>query len=43
VDPQPNNFIDELAFAKFRRIRVNPSDICDDTTFFGASTLTCSG
>ncbi|MDQ3330255.1 MAG: DUF1549 and DUF1553 domain-containing protein [Planctomycetota bacterium] len=31
--PEPTNFVDELAFAKLRRLKVNPSAICDDATF----------
>lgn len=31
--PVPANFIDELVFAKLRRLKVNPSPLCDDATF----------
>lgn len=31
--PPPANFIDEQVFAKLHLLRLNPSDICDDTTF----------
>ena len=31
--PPPANFIDEQVFAKLHLLRMNPSDICDDTTF----------
>ncbi len=32
-DPEPANYIDEHIFAKLRRLRMNPSDRCDDATF----------
>lgn len=32
-DPAPNNYIDDHVFAKLRRVRTNPSGLCDDTTF----------
>lgn len=32
-NPKTNNFIDELAFAKFQKLRMNPSELCDDSTF----------
>ena len=31
--PPPANFIDAHVFAKLHRLRMNPSDLCDDTTF----------
>ncbi len=31
--PAPANFIDQQVFAKLHLLRMNPSDICDDTTF----------
>ncbi len=30
---EPANFIDELVFAKLDKLRINPSDVCDDVTF----------
>ena len=30
---EPANFIDELVFAKLDKLRMNPSDVCDDATF----------
>ena len=30
---EPANFIDELVFAKLDKLRINPSDVCDDATF----------
>lgn len=32
-DPVPTNYIDEHVFSKLRRLRVNPSGLCDDPTF----------
>lgn len=31
--PKPNNFVDEHIFAKLRRLRMNPSEICSDEVF----------
>lgn len=31
--PEPANFIDEEIFATLRRTRVNPSQVCDDSSF----------
>ncbi|MEK6257953.1 MAG: DUF1549 and DUF1553 domain-containing protein [Planctomycetota bacterium] len=30
---EPANFIDNLVFAKLDKLRMNPSDVCDDATF----------
>jgi hypothetical protein len=43
ADPRPFNFIDELAFEKFRKLRLNPSDLCDDTTFLRRAYLDLLG
>jgi Protein of unknown function (DUF1549)/Protein of unknown function (DUF1553) len=43
ADPRAFNFIDELAFAKFRQLRINPSEICDDTTFLRRAYLDLLG
>ena len=32
-DPLPVNYIDEHIFTKLRRLRMNPSGLCDDATF----------
>lgn len=32
-DPQPNNYIDELMHQKFRKLRINPSEVCSDEVF----------
>jgi hypothetical protein len=42
-NPRAFNFIDELAFAKFQKLRVNPSDLCDDTTFLRRAYLDLLG
>jgi hypothetical protein len=31
--PQPFNFIDELVMARLKKLRILPSDLCDDRTF----------
>jgi Protein of unknown function (DUF1549)/Protein of unknown function (DUF1553) len=42
-NPRSFNFIDELAFAKFQQLRLNPSDLCDDTTFLRRAYLDLLG
>jgi len=37
--PAPVNYIDELAFAQLRELRMNPSPTCDDATFIRRATL----
>ncbi|MEE3198519.1 MAG: DUF1549 domain-containing protein, partial [Planctomycetota bacterium] len=37
------NFIDKAVFGKLRRLRMNPSAICDDTTFLRRATLDLAG
>ncbi len=37
------NFIDQAVFGKLRRLRMNPSAICDDTTFLRRATLDLAG
>lgn len=32
-DPQPSNFVDEENFATLKRLRMNPSALCDDSAF----------
>ncbi len=41
--PPPANFIDEQVFAKLELLRINPSDICDDTTFLRRASLDLLG
>ncbi|HEX6984556.1 MAG TPA: DUF1549 domain-containing protein, partial [Planctomycetaceae bacterium] len=31
--PEPANYVDELVFTKLKRLKVNPSAVCDDATF----------
>ena len=42
-DPAPVNYIDEHIFAKLRRLRMNPSGLCDDTTFIRRTFLDIIG
>ena len=41
--PAPRNFIDELVFAKLKRIGMPPSALCDDATFLRRVTLDITG
>lgn len=41
--PPPNNFVDELVFAKLRELGVPPSPTCDDATFLRRVTLDIAG
>jgi hypothetical protein len=41
--PQPVNYIDKLAFAQLRKLRMNPSPVSDDTTFLRRAYLDCIG
>jgi hypothetical protein len=40
---QNNNFVDELAAAKFRELGIEPSPLCDDATFVRRAYLDCIG
>jgi hypothetical protein len=40
---QNNNFIDELAAAKFRELGIEPSPLCDDATFVRRAFFDCIG
>lgn len=31
--PEPANFVDEHVFAKLKKLQINPSPVCDDSTF----------
>ena len=42
-DPTPSNYIDEHVFAKLRRLRMNPSGLCDDATFIRRASLDITG
>ncbi len=41
--PRPANFIDEAVFTQLKRLRINPSGICDDTTFLRRVYLDVTG
>jgi hypothetical protein len=38
-DPQSHNFIDTLVFDKLQKLRIAPSDLCDDASFLRRVTL----
>ncbi len=42
-NPQPNNYIDELVFDRLQKLRIEPSDVCDDETFLRRITLDLIG
>lgn len=42
-DPPAHNFIDEALHAKWRTLRINPSDLCDDATFLRRASLDLTG
>ncbi|MEO1526541.1 MAG: DUF1549 and DUF1553 domain-containing protein [Planctomycetota bacterium] len=41
--PEPNNAIDEHVFAKLKRLRTNPSELCDDGVFVRRAFLDAIG
>jgi hypothetical protein len=41
--PPANNFVDELVFANLKKIGVQPSPVCDDSTFLRRVTLDIAG
>jgi hypothetical protein len=41
--PEPDNFIDEAVFATLRRTRIQPSVVCDDSTFVRRAFLDFTG
>lgn len=41
--PEPNSFIDEHVFAQLKRLRINPSSVCDDTVFLRRAYLDATG
>ena len=41
--PEPANFVDELVFRQLARLKINPSDICDDTAFLRRASLDLTG
>lgn len=42
-DPPVNNEVDRHVFAKLQRLRINPSDLCDDSTFVRRAYLDAIG
>ncbi|HXG48992.1 MAG TPA: DUF1549 and DUF1553 domain-containing protein [Methylomirabilota bacterium] len=38
-----NNYIDDLVYAKLKKLRIRPSELCDDTTFIRRATLDITG
>ncbi len=38
-----NNYIDDLVYAKLRKLRMRPSELCDDETFIRRATLDITG
>lgn len=43
ASPPANNYIDELMYAKWRRLRINPSQLCSDETFIRRVSLDICG
>lgn len=41
--PVSANFVDDLVFAQLQRLKINPSDVCDDTTFLRRVFLDVTG
>ncbi|MDB5391471.1 MAG: hypothetical protein JWM11_7117, partial [Planctomycetaceae bacterium] len=41
--PPPTNLVDSAVLRKLQRLQINPSAICDDTTFLRRATLDISG
>lgn len=41
--PEPNSFIDEHIFAQLKRLRINPSSVCDETVFLRRAYLDATG
>lgn len=42
-DLASNNYIDELVHAKLRKLRIRPSELCDDATFIRRASLDITG
>ncbi|MDB5310970.1 MAG: hypothetical protein JWO38_5172 [Gemmataceae bacterium] len=40
---KPNNYVDELALAKWKKLGLRPSPVCDDTTFVRRVTIDLCG
>lgn len=41
--PRPANFVDELVFTQLTRLKINPSALCDETTFLRRAYLDLTG
>jgi hypothetical protein len=41
--PEPANFVDELVFKQLVRLKINPSEACDDTVFLRRAYLDLTG
>jgi hypothetical protein len=41
--PTPANFVDELIFKQLARLKINPSEVCDDTAFLRRAYLDLTG
>lgn len=41
--PEPANFIDEFVFKQLARLKINPSEVCDDTAFLRRAYLDLTG
>ena len=41
--PAPANLVDELVFKQLTRLKINPSELCDDTTFLRRAYLDLTG
>jgi hypothetical protein len=41
--PAPTNFVDELVFKQLARLKINPSELCDDTVFLRRAYLDLTG
>jgi hypothetical protein len=42
-DVAANNYIDKLVYAKLKKMRLRPADLCDDATFLRRATLDLNG
>ena len=42
-DVASNNYIDELVYAKLMKLRIRPSELCDDATFIRRASLDITG
>ena len=40
--PHSQNYVDDLVFARLKKLRVNPSDLCSDHEFLAVPTSICS-